>query len=237
MSKHVAILIIGSLFWSEEEPRPAWRRDRLDIERRTRVRVPIRYGRKTTKSGYTMVLSAELRTVQFGVALAVPCRAAVDTFEQLNKEAEALWAAEVTKKTKKKQSSDKRVTSSWGAVGLLANPNRSGLDSLVAEWSSRVVAERDKYTEFPCLSSAVSSNGLLTIPWPVTESGDVLDCDFILATPTEPTPKSGPYATPPQIAASYLEAERGRGYFDKTRGAGISTAFDDDILKCLDSSG
>ena len=213
MSKHVAILIIGSLFWSEQEPRPAWRRHRLDIERRTRVRVPIRYGRKTTTSGYTMVLSTELRTAQFGVALAVPCRA------------------------KKKQSADRRVTSSWGAVGLLANPNRSGLDSLVAEWSSRVSAERDKYREFPCLSSAVSSNGLLTIPWPVTESGDVLDCDFILATPTEPTPKSGPYATPPQIAASYLEAKGGRGYFDKTRGAGISTAFDDDIRKCLDSTG
>jgi uncharacterized protein YneR len=230
MSKSVAILTIGSLFWGDDEPRPAWRRERLAVDRATRVRVPIRYGRKTTKSGYTMVLSTELPTEQFGVALAVPCRAAVDTFEQLNNEAEALWVAETNGR-----SAGQRVTSSWGAVGLLANPNCSGLDSLVADWSARISSERDTYMEFPCLSSAVAASGLLRIPWPVTESGDSFDCDFILATPTEPTPKSGPYATPPQIAASYREAKRGRRYFDKTRGAGISTAFDDDILKCLES--
>ena len=58
-----------------------------------------------------MVLSTELPTAHFGVALAVPCRAAVETFEQLNKEAEALWVAEA----KKKQSADLRVTATSGS--------------------------------------------------------------------------------------------------------------------------
>lgn len=228
MPKSVAILIIGSLIWSQEERRQSWRNDRIDIERRTRVRVPIRYGRATKKSGYTMVLSTDLPAEQFGWALAVPCLAAVDTFEQLNEEAEALWFAEATK-----SKSPGRVTAGWGGVGLLANPNRSGLDSLVAEWSARVSAERDAHGEFPCLRSAVSSTGLLTIPWPVMESGDSLDSDFVLATPTEPTPKNGPYATPQQIAASYRDVERKSSYFDKTRTAGISTALDDAIQQCL----
>jgi len=235
MPKSITILTIGSLFWSEEDPRPSWRRDHLAVELATRVRVPIRYGRKSNKSGYTMVFSTGLPTEHFGWALAVPCRSVVDTFEQFNEEAEALWAAE-----RKKASPQCRIASNWGAVGLLANPNRAGLDLEVAKWSARVSVEHDIYKYFPHgkdEASAVTPSGFLAIPWPVTESGQSLDCDFVLATPTALTPENGTYAAPPQIAAAFRSAENGRRYFDRNRDAGIFTAFDDEILQCLNSTG
>src|SRR5437762_2828581 len=126
MPKSVAILTIGSLFWSAKDHRQAWRQHRLAVADATRVRAPIRYGRKSTGSGYTMVFSCGLLTAQFGWALAVPCRAVVDTFAQLMEEAEALWAAE-------QKNPQCKLAASWGAVGLLGNPNRTGLDSLTAE--------------------------------------------------------------------------------------------------------
>ena len=233
MPKSVAILVIGSLFWSEKDHRRAWRQDRLAVDDKTRVRVPIRYGKKSKKSGYTMVFSSGLLTEQFGRALAVPCRAAVDTFAQLIEEAEALWAAEQPNK-----SEPCKLAASWGAVGLLDNPNRTGLDPLIVRWSARVAAEHDIYKQFPHGDGevpAVTPGGLLAIPWPVTESGESLDVDFVLATPTEPTVPNGTYATPQEIAAAYRGAKKGRRYFDETRRVGISTAFDRDILQCLES--
>lgn len=235
MPKSGAILTIGSLFWSEKDHRRAWRQHRLAVEDATRVRAPIRYGRESTRSGYTMVFSSGLLKEQFGWALAVPCRAVVDTFAQLIEEAEALWAAE-----QKSPSKPCKLAASWGAVGLLDNPNRTGLDSLIARWSARVAAEHQVYKQFPHGDgevAAVTPSGLLAIPWPVTESGESLDFDFVLATPTVPTVHNGTYATPQQIAAAYRGAAEGRRYFDETRRVGISTGFDRDILHCLESTG
>lgn len=237
MSKSVAILTIGSLFWSDEESRQTWRGKRLAIDRATRVRAPIRYGRWSSRSGYMMVFSCGLGAEQFGWALAVPCRAAVDSFAQLAAEAEALWAAEDTK-----ASNPGGLAAKWGAVGLLSNPNRTGLDSLTAEWSQRVASEHEIYKGFPSVDGevpAVTPAGLLAIPWPVTESGTPFEVDLLLATPTVPRDrhKSHVYATPQQIATAFQTATRKRKYFDETRKVGISTAFDTQILQYLELNG
>jgi hypothetical protein len=180
-----------------------------------------------------MVFSSGLLTEQFGWALAIPCRAVVDTFAQLIEEARALWAAE-----QKETSTPRRLAASCGAVGFLNNPNRTGLDSLIAAWSARVATEHDIYKQFPHGDgevAAVTPDGLLAIPWPLTESGQSLNVDFVLATPTVPTFRHGRYATPQEIAAAFRGATEGRRYFDETRRAGISTAFDCDILQFLES--
>ena len=62
MAKSVAILTIGSLFWSTKAHRVGWRRERLAVKNATRVRAPIRYGRQSERSGYTMVFSTGLLT-------------------------------------------------------------------------------------------------------------------------------------------------------------------------------
>jgi hypothetical protein len=117
-----------------------------------------------------MVFSCGLAIEQFGWALAVPCRAAIDRFAQLEEEAEALWAAE------------RKCSNSCG---------------LAANWG------------------------------------------VLLATPTVPKDAYGnrSYASPMQIASSFQRASDDRRYFDETRKIGISTAFDADILRCLESTG
>jgi len=182
-----------------------------------------------------MVFSSGLSPEQFGWAFAVPCRAVVATCADLIEEAEALWAAE-----QKNSSKPCKLAASWGAVGLLDNPNRTELNSLKAGWSARVAAEHDIYKEFPHGDgevAAVTPGGLLAIRWPARESGELLDVDFVLATPTVPTFCNGTYASPPEIAAAYQGADEGRRYFDETRHVGISTAFDPDILQCLELTG
>jgi len=183
-----------------------------------------------------MVFSCGLGAEQFGWALAVPCRAAVDSFAQLAAEAEVLWAAE------KKSSNPGDLAANWGAVGLLSNPNRTGLDYLTTEWSRRVASEHEIYKQFPSVDRevpAVTPAGLLAIPWPVTESGTAFEVDLLLATPTAPrdSHKSRVYESPQQIATAFQTATSKRKYFDETRKAGISTAFDTQILQYLESTG
>src|SRR5207244_3832183 len=63
--------------------------------RRDAVKVPIRYGRKSTKSGYTMVFARSCsEAARLGTGLVVPVRAECCEPEHLFEEAEHLWAAE-----------------------------------------------------------------------------------------------------------------------------------------------
>lgn len=231
----VAILIIGSLIWDQRDHRQAWRQKRLSVAAAIRVRSPIRYGRLSQGNTYTMVFSNGLVPAQLGWALAVPCRCGVHTLDHLVEEAEALWVAEQSN-----PSNPGPLAANWGAVGLLCNPKRRELDTLRAGWSARVASEHNIYKQFPHGDGevpAVTPDGILTIPWPTTESGDSADVDFMLATATAPTLHKGAYATPQEIAAAWQRAPARRRYFDENRRAGIATAFDDDILECLRSTG
>ena len=237
MANTVAILIIGSLIWNKSEHRESWRNTRLSLGEKKRVRSPIRYGRlsgTTSSKAYTMVFSNELVPTQLGWALAVPCRYRVNTQHQLFEEAEALWAAEHSKAT-----APGPLAERWGAVGLLCNPNSPGLEELKATWSQRIAGDHEIYRDFPHADgevAAVSPDGVLTIPWPTMESGHALDVDLVLATATVPEPiPGGHYATPENIASAWTKYPERRHYFDENRLCGISTAFDDAILKALNA--
>jgi hypothetical protein len=60
-----------------------------------------------------------------------------------------------------------------------------------------------------------------------------LDVDLLLATATVPSLVRDLYATPDAIAKEWKRARRQQSYFDENRRAGITTADDDTILKCL----
>ena len=237
----VGILVIGSLFWDKCQYRESWRQKRLNLEDRIPVYTPIRYGRLSPSRGdtYTMVFSNELPTERYGRALVVPCCNRVTSAADLVIEGKALWAAE------RSESETDRLSASWGAVGLLTNPGRAGLDAIKEikkDWIEYIEKKKeDRYKDFPSKKgeqAAVDSKGVLMIPWPCTESGDRVDMDFLLATATVPclnipTQKEGEYATPETIAKAWNKAPDERCYFDKNRCAGIITADDDAIIKHL----
>ena len=56
----IGVLMIGSLYWSMRRRRERWRRKRLDMAAMQHVRVPIRYGRRSSgwNCSFTMVFSS-----------------------------------------------------------------------------------------------------------------------------------------------------------------------------------
>lgn len=233
MSFSVGIWIIGSLIWDKREHREIWRRDRLRIEAAIHVPSPIRYGRVSGERGntYTMVFSNALLPSELGWALIVPCRCSVSNPEQLVNEAEALWTAEQSKASK-----PGRISAGWGAVGLLFNPTKTGLGQLQTSWLRRVEAEHQNYESFKHATNenaAIGSDGILSIPWPVSENGAPVNIDILLATATQPCLTNGSYATPETIAKAWKRVPKKRRYFDENRRAGITTAEDYRIIKFL----
>ena len=230
---NVAILIVGSLIWDKREHRESWRRDRLKDGPGIPVCAPIRYGRISQERSktYTMVFSNELLPSRLGWALVLACRCTVSTADQLVNEAQALWAAEQSK-----PSMPGPISATWGAVGLLLNPNQTALDDIKAGWSRRVEAERKHYEPFSHAHNerpAVCPDGILSIPWPIPESGAPLNVDVLLATATVPCLNNGSYATPQVIAEAWNRAPKEQRYFDENRRVGITTADDYRIMRYL----
>ena len=119
-----AILIIGSLLWDKETPRPSWRH-RLDLERVQYVRVPIRYARRARSRGCTFTMTFA-ESVQQGTAVVVPCKRSVCTMAALLEEAQALWGAET------KHDKNRAIGANWGCVGIALRDPRS---ELCREWT------------------------------------------------------------------------------------------------------
>jgi hypothetical protein len=228
-----AILIIGSLIWDERHHRECWRRERLVDGFAISVPAPIRYGRilNGRERTYTMVFSNGLLPARVGWALVVPCRHPVACADDLVHEAQALWSAEQST-----LSTPDPISAGWGAVGLLCNPLRATLDEIKAGWIKRVSREQQHYRQFQHAEGetpAVDQDGMLTIPWPTTQSGESLKVDLLLATATQPSLQNGSYATAEAIAAAWKRAPRQLRYFDENRRAGITTAEDYSIMGYL----
>ena len=148
-------------------------------------------------------------------------------------EAEELWAAE------RLEPRSSCISTDWGAVGLLLNPERPGLDEIKAGWLRRVKKEPQNYEGFKKGANerepAVDQEGMLSIDWPNPESGDLLDVDLLLAIATQPSLNNDCcYATPQEIAVAWNEAPKEKQeYFYKNRCVGITTADDDCIKRYL----
>ena len=229
----IGVLMIGSLYWSKRAHREQWRRERLDMAAMQRVRVPIRYGRRSSgwNCSFTMVFSTELGRDQLGRGILVPCRSG-DLFG----EATALWTAE----TANGNNPEKRISAGWGCVALLQNSARPISTELRDKWTRRV-------SEEPChgqLNSAsgeevvVEKSGFLNIAWPTTDTGIDLGLDVILATATNPTIVKGKYPPVEDIAAAW-RVGKGKAdgrYFRNNQRHGIKT-FQDDVIEELLSAG
>ena len=228
----LGVLVIGSLYWDKCSPRPEWRNSRLDCQHLQRVKVPIRYGRRSASRGdsYTMVISPSLCEEQFGTAIVLPCHGT-----DLVEEAEYLWAAE----SLFRESRSGRISAStgWGCVAFLQNPDSPPVGELRAQWSLRVSQER-KYPKLDSVgeeAAVVDESGVLQIRWPRTENGSPLYMDALLATATSPTPVAGRYPLATEIADAWDTSAPWEevSYFWKNREHCICTHQDEDIAARL----
>ena len=237
MNASVGILIIGSLYWDDDTTRETWRQKRLDLDKRTYVAAPIRYGRRSVKRGcsYTMVFSELLGrdATHLGTAIVAPCKRPASSIEDVIAEAKWLWAAEM-----KCAKPTEAISAKWGCVAMTTNPNREFPKELLQGWNTTV----SKKTPYGRLKHAcdeapiVNADGILNIAWPSTLDGNVLDLDILLATATNPTISvDGQYPTDEDIAYAW-KTENGRcyvNYFWCNRKHNIKTFQDVDIQRHL----
>lgn len=218
----IGVLTVGSLYWEADPIREEWRRERLVLDARVRVTVPIRYGRESSTRGfsYTMVLCADLERGDFGQSLVLPCRNPVTRVEHLIEEARRLWAAE------RKAKVSENVSADWGCVALLPNPARRIAERIVNDWAKHV-RNRKGYGNEP-----VDEHGVLKIPWPEPADGSDLELDALLATSTLANRKR------PSIAAiakgwTTPKGKKHIDYFIQNKANGIVTFQDREIEDCL----
>ena len=222
----IGVLIVGSLYWDDSAPRTAWRSERLDCVRRQQVRAQIRYGRRSSGRGnsYTMVFSSGLREEQFGTAIAIPFKS-----ENLLEEAEHLWAAE----DRFGGGPNGCISDCWGCVALLEHPQVPLPRDVRARWTARVEREPHygKLDHAHDETAAVDESGFLSIRWPRTENGSLLEMDALLATATCPTLNAGDYPSPRKIAEAWNTpgGRKKAKYFWCNRAHGITTFQDAEI--------
>ena len=236
----LGVLIVGSLYWDSKPPRPHWRSERLACAHQEHVRVPIRYGRRSSTRGnsYTMVVSTALAADQLGTAIAIPYHSC-----DLVGEAERLWAAEDNTNVAPKGC----ISASFGCVALLENPNLPLPDELRKAWKDRVEREEayktpkrmhgeDRDAVDPC-------SGFLKIEWPRTVAGSPLGWNALLVTATNPKgaqESSRFYPSPREIADAWNTPEnrnsrssRTVDYFWNNQNNGITTHQDPEIATRL----
>ncbi|WP_133260407.1 hypothetical protein [Rhodovulum sp. BSW8] len=212
------ILIIGSLYWDEENGRTDWRKRRLDMSASIPVRAPIYYGRKSTSRGNTYTMTFR-RNDPSGMAVLVPCQLEIETIDDLKDEVEALWKAEAP------NSRSGAIGSAWGCVGALLGSDESR-EALAQAWNAHFRTCRTEGL------SVVDADGILDIVWPETGNGAPADMDVILATATKPI------TVPPRahsVADAWLSQSGGyERYFLENVRHGIRTFDDGEIWQRIE---
>lgn len=231
----LGVLIIGSLYWSPSPVRCRWRQDRLSVDDKCAVKVPIRYGRKSKRNGtYSMVFSQSCsEPTRLGCGLVVPARVECAQPRQLLEEAGLLWAAE----RHAEQSSG--ICSNWGKVCLLNSPEVDSEHAILKAWRQHVAGLGQRYSalsrsidEEPVLDEAT---GFALFDWPkdVRTNEPLRGLDLLLMTANEPSLESGRYPTPQQIASAWREDQGNNiSYFYKNRKHGIMT-FEDSAIEAI----
>lgn len=233
----IGILTIGSLYWDRSPARCRWRQARLACSEEWRVKVPIRYGRRSPSRGntFTMVFSKSCaEEAKLGTGVVVPARAECCVPEHLLEEAEHLWAAERNAEKK----SD--ICACWGKVCILKNPEAKPAEPILQAWQTHITAIGDRYTALPAAKDedAVldAATGLALFDWPIdaTTNQPLVGFDLLLMTATKPTLNAGQYPTAKEIADAWRDDPNDNvQYFHNNRHFGIKTFEDDQIRAVL----
>ncbi|MEA1885581.1 MAG: hypothetical protein U9N72_00005 [Bacteroidota bacterium] len=229
------VIIIGSLIWEDhlkEKDKDNIRRDwrnkyLLDNDNRYFTKVPIRYGREsqTRNYTYTMIFSKSYEA-KLGQGIILPFNEEIISFESIEIQAKALAVAEGIYKK-----SNRRLTTSWGSVAILINPEVENEDPdsfalIKNKWSDIYSNYRNtfNYKNYKTESeneSVITPDGFLNINWQY-QSG-MKDFDILIATPVIPEPKR--ILTSSEIA-DRINEKKDSNYFKKNRENKIES-FDD----------
>lgn len=232
----LGILIIGSLYWDRSRVRCRWRQARLSCTGEHRVRVPIRYGKKSSSRGntFTMVFAKSCSEhTKLGIGIVVPTRAECCEPGHLLEEAEHLWAAE------RNVDEISGICLDWGKVCILKNPGAKPAESILQAWQTRIAAVGNAYTALPTAKGEDpvldAATGLALFDWPIDDvtNKPLLGFDLLLMTVTEPTLKDGQYPTAKEIADAWrADGSDNVLYFHNNRHYGIRT-FEDDQIRAI----
>jgi len=234
------VLIIGSLLWQDHKDndkkdnlRKLWRERQLLREQRIMVKIPIRYGRLTTKDKiYSMVFSNSCARNKKGTCYFIPFRKTpISHFVDLLKEAREISIAEGMNGNFLARSKDDKV---WCVLGILLNPtiNKQIEGKLLRFWTKNIESQGDfdpqdfrMGYEKPC----IYKNGKLNIDWPISldkRNNEILNSyDFIIATATVPTG----YPSIEELKKN-VEVDKSRYYFIENYNSGITTFQDIEII-------
>lgn len=235
------IIIIGSLIWEDHLKeknkdliRKNWRQQNLLPIIKT-TPVPIRYGRKSSsrEDTYTMIFTKGCET-SLGQGLILEFNEVINSFEQIERQSIALAIAEGIY-----TEINKRISTTWGSVGLLLNPKLKNIDLptyelLTNKWSD--IYRQFHETFFPgnykCINDSeppITQNGLLSINW----KREMDEFDFLLATPVVPIPNR--MLTEKEISDKIISSGYYK-YFKNNLAGNITTHQDKIILENLPKS-
>lgn len=231
MSLKGGVIIIGSLLWDTNIKRQNWRRNDLCYENGFQVYLPIRYGRcsSSRKYTYTIVFSNICYSRKYGLGTGwiLPIRTEINSFNDLKAEAQKMGKAEYI--------SD-GLSSNWGSVALLINPNKEIDNVIRIEWKKLMASRLFNHPLFTkklkSEKSSIDRSGFLTIRWPeeVSPENRIEELDFLIATAIKPTLVNGRYPAVYQITDAMKRAKY-NDYFLKNRKYKITTFQDDRILR------
>ena len=232
-SMKAGVAIAGALWWDQTEPLPEWRGG-LDVDRNVLAYLPIRYGRRwgTRASVYTCVYSGSCvdeRGIATGFGRIVPFARREMSPTELIDEAEALAEAEGLIGSPWPE---------WGAPALWLRPDWQSpeRDELCNVWprflsdrlpaGSWLMRDGEDAPEPQLLAAPFFE---LALPWPLSaDAEEPVDFDALLVAVNRPTYVEGRFASPGDVARSFIEAGD-PSYFIHNIEAGIRTAFDNAI--------
>lgn len=232
------ILIIGSLFWQDDQDskpfhRRNWRNKQLLLKDRLHVFAPIRYGRLSKKEDnetFTMVLSKAVEEKnELGTAFVVPFKnSSIRSLKGIQNQARFLSEAEGL--------NDKKIVKGkkkWCAIGILFNPEIEITlkIEILNYWSSLIQKDGGFDPLEYCIhpeSPIISSDGEILISWLKTvncKNQNILDeFDFVLATCPKPTK----YPSIEELQEN-IKGDK-REYFYNNLSNGITTYIDNSVI-------
>lgn len=230
------VIIIGSLLWQDyleregDNIRLNWRNSNLDIENKIPVKVPIRYGRISEKSGIpTMIYSNRMKNKP-GFGYVVPFHKIINNYEELIQETVALSVAEGMKGN---------FVRSWGVLSYLFNDNK--IDSNLKKEIIKIFRKRInmnfniKDYKVSNEKSCITKSLKLDINWLQSidphDSEKLNQFDFLIATVTRPQPNNRLLTM--EDIANGVKFDKDRKYFINNIVNGIITQEDFEISKRL----
>ena len=244
------VIIIGSLLWQHDlcsnksdNVRRSWRDAALNLDEKILVKLPIRYGRYSKGSIYTMVFSTRCeKTQKMGTGYIIPFKInPIECLDELICEARMMSKAEGMKC--KFIGGTNQI---WGTMGILINKQRvdpKTIRQIVSRWKNELRGDGgEKDTpEYRVGKEKLSINkkGELQINWPtpvkMSDEKRIQEMDFLIAASTKPKYEQKgnvKYPTSTELAKS-VRNDLNRCYFINNFQNSITTFQDNAVLNLL----